>query len=186
MFEQGDDLNLEPPTTPPEKAPESSNRTFLIVAGVMAGLVFISLICMAVYAFVIGPSQKAKTSATAMAVETKNAQVAEAKTQTAVALLVSPTSLASPVVEPSETPVVAVASSTETPDPSLAQTETKAVLLTQVAIAQLTPTSLVAGTVEAMPSSGIGDELGLPALIILAVGLVVIIFLSRRLRRSSV
>lgn len=186
MFEQGDDLNLEPPTTPPEKGSESSNRTFLIVAGVMAGLVFISLICMAVYAFVIGPSQKAKTAATGTAAAEKNAQVAAAMTQTSVALLNSPTSMASPVVQPSETPVVAVASSTATPDPGLAQTETKAILLTQVAIAQLTPTSLVAGTVAAMPSSGIGDELGLPALVILAVGLVVIIFLSRRLRRTTV
>ena len=186
MFEQGDDLNLEPPTTPPEKGPESSNRTFLIVAGVMAGLVFISLICMAVYVLVIGPNQKAAAQATGTAAAQKNAQVETAMAQTSEALLVSPTSMASPVVEPSETPVVAVASSTATSDLALAQTETKAVLLTQVAIAQLTPTSLVAGTVEAMPSSGIGDELGLPALIVLAVGLVVIIFLSRRLRRSPI
>ena len=175
MFEQGDDLNFESQTTPPEKGSESSNRTFLIVAGVMAGLVFISLICMAVYAFVLGPNQKAKVAATGTAAA-----------ETSVALLVSPAVEGSPVIQPSETPVVAIASSTATADPGISGTETQAVLLTQVAIAQLTPTSLVAGTVEAMPESGIGDSLGLPALVLLAGGLIVIIFLSRRLRRTSV
>ena len=186
MFEQGDDLNFESQTIPPEKGSESSNRTFLIVAGVMAGLVFISLICMAVYAFVIGPNQKAKVAATGTAAAEKNAQVSTAMAETSVALLASPTAEGGLVAEPSKTPVVAVASSTVTPDPGIYGTETQAVLLTQVAIAQLTPTSLVAGTVAAMPESGIGDNLGLPALVLLAGGLIVIIFLSRRLRRTGV
>ena len=180
MFEQGDDLNQDNPPTPVEKDSESSNRTFLIVAAVMAGVLLLSLICMAVYAFFISPNRKASTAATKMAVETQNAQVAVAMTQTSVALQAPPTTLASPVVAASQTPVVAMASSTAAPDLSPAQTETMAALNTQVAVAQLTPTSTL---VAAMPATGFADSIGLPGLIILSVVLVVIIFLVRRLRR---
>jgi hypothetical protein len=45
-------MSNTPDATPPE---EGSNRTFLIVGGIMAGLVFLTLVCMAVYFLVIAP-----------------------------------------------------------------------------------------------------------------------------------
>ena len=44
MYE-GDDLNYEDSGTPPE---ESSNRTFLVAAGILGGIVLLSLICLVV------------------------------------------------------------------------------------------------------------------------------------------
>ncbi len=48
-----DDLQEEP--TPPE---ESSNRTFLIIAGVLGAIALMALVCIAVYALVLAPGRK--------------------------------------------------------------------------------------------------------------------------------
>ena len=55
MYE-GDDINYEDEETPPE---EASNRTFLIAAGVLGGIVLLSIACLAVYALVIMPQREA-------------------------------------------------------------------------------------------------------------------------------
>jgi hypothetical protein len=44
MLDEGDALNmLETPDAPPPE--EKSNRSFLIVVGIIAGLVFLTLVC---------------------------------------------------------------------------------------------------------------------------------------------
>jgi hypothetical protein len=60
-------------------------------------------------------------------------------------------------------------------------TATVAALLTQAAIVTRTP--LVTST--GLPTSGFADEVGLPGMVIVAFVLVLIIFLSRRLRTTS-
>ena len=45
MYE-GDDLNFDDEETPPE---ESNNRTFLIAAGILGGIVLLSIACLAGY-----------------------------------------------------------------------------------------------------------------------------------------
>jgi hypothetical protein len=60
-------------------------------------------------------------------------------------------------------------------------TATMAVLQTQVA-ANLTLTATYQAT--AMPRTGFADQFGLPGLIVLALVLVAVILLARRLRRS--
>ena len=45
MYE-GDDLNTLDETTPPE---ESGNKTFLLVAAILGGIVLLSIACLAVY-----------------------------------------------------------------------------------------------------------------------------------------
>ena len=55
MLDEGNTPNLmETPDAPPPE--EKSNRTFWIVGGIMAGLVFLTLVCMAVYFLVIAPA----------------------------------------------------------------------------------------------------------------------------------
>ncbi|MFZ1041047.1 MAG: hypothetical protein WCA79_02165 [Anaerolineales bacterium] len=171
MF-QGDQDNLEP-QQPPE---ESSNRTFLIAAGVLGGIVLLSLACLAgVYFFGILPT-RGTASQQAAAQATQNAQVAQALTATAASA-----SLATPSPMPTDTPVLAEVTSTEIPavtdtlDPA---TATVAAALTQAAIDQLTtvPTS------TALPKTGIGDEFGAPGLVIAGMVLIAVIFLARRLR----
>ena len=84
-----------------------------------------------------------------------------------------------PPATPSPTPLLAVPTDTPVPtdDP---RTATVAALLTQAAIAQQTavPTS------TALPSTGFADVVGIPGLLGMALLLVVVIFLARRLRSA--
>lgn len=70
MYE-GDENNFD--AAPPE---ESSNRTFLIAAGILGFIVLISIACLALYALVIAPGQKRKQEAAVSAQSTQNAQIA--------------------------------------------------------------------------------------------------------------
>ncbi len=171
MYE-GDQNNLE--AQPPE---ESSNRTFLILAGVLGGLILLSLACLAGYVFLFrsgGPTN------TAGAVATQNAQVAFALTATSNAASF-PTATSTPF--PTQTPVVSLATSTPTLIPVSTQdpsTATVAAAFTLAAQAQLT----VVPTSSALPKGGIADEYGAPGLVVVGLALVVVIFLARRLRAA--
>jgi hypothetical protein len=176
MLDQGNDPNLNP--VPEQPVEESSNRTFMVAVGILGGLVFITIICVLVYAFVLGPrlaTQKANTQAT---LEAHNAQIQGAMTATAQAASWTSTPLPSPIA--TNTPVLNIPTATSTSlyDPL---TATMAALYTQAAIAQLTPTSTVLAP-EGLPKGGFADEYGIPGLIIMAAVLVVVIFLARRLR----
>jgi hypothetical protein len=170
---QGDQDNLDT-QQPPE---ESSNRTFLIAAGILGGIVLLSLACLAgLFVFHVLPNSTAANQQAAAALATTNAQVAQALTATAAAA-----SLATPTAAATDTPVLAEVTSTEipggtdTPEPA---TATVAAALTQAAIAQLT----VVPTSTALPKTGIGDEFGAPGLVIAGMMLIAVIFLARRLR----
>lgn len=196
MLDEGNAQNLmETPDAPPPE--QKSNRTFWIVGGIMAGLVFLTLVCMAVYFLVIAPRIAAQRSAAQATIEAGNAQALQQLTLTAQAALFSPTPQHTPsplatgttvpnTPVPSPTPVIAVntAVSTATNDPA-----TLAALQTQLAF-QMSSTGLAAmGTQTSlagggMPPTGFFDEVGLPTLIILALALIIVIFLARRLRKS--
>jgi len=172
MYE-GEESNFD--AAPPE---ESSNRTFVIAAGILGGIVLLSVACLAAYALLIAPRQR-ETAAAATAVQlTQNAQINNALTSTFQASILPTTTLT-----PTATSVIAQASATPTatrsptPDPA---TATVAAALTQAAIAQLT----VVATPTALPGTGIADEYGLPGLVVMAMAFMVVILLARRLRAS--
>ena len=167
-----DDLsNFDAP--PPE---ESSNRTFLVAAGILGGIVLLSIACLAGYALLILPSQRAGQEQAATAQAVQNQQVAQALTATAAALSFPTATLTPP---PTQTPVIAQPTSAGTATPDAA-TATVAAALTQAALAQLThvPTS------TALPATGIADEYGVPGLVIAGMALIAVIFLARRLRAN--
>jgi cytoskeletal protein RodZ len=198
MLDEGNTPNLmETPDAPPPE--ERSNRTFWIVGGIMAGLVFLTLICMAVYFLVIRPRSTTSSSATQAAIGTQNAQNIQNVTLTAQAGAWTATVPATPIplktattapttVPASPTPVIAPLSSpaaTETTDPA-----TLAAMQTELAF-QLTstffsahPTPGFGGT--GMPSTGFFDEVGLPSYVILTLALVIVILLARRMRKPSI
>ena len=182
MLDQGSDPNLNPPTQPAPE--ESSNRTFMIAVGILGGLVFLTIICVLVYTFVLGPRLSAKNASAQATAEAHNAQIADAMTATLLASLWTPTEMPTSIPQatetPSPTPVVNIPTETATNFYD-ALTATMEALYTQAAIAQLTPTSTLAAP-ETLPEGGFGDKYGLPGLILMAAVLVVIIFLARRLR----
>ena len=181
MYE-GDDLTFEDDEETLEG--ESSNRTFMIAAGVLGGIVLLSIACLAVYALVIMPQQNAAQQSGVNAQASQQAQVNEALTATQYAFGLSQTPQATDTPEPTNTPVVAQPTETNTPEESEftttpdPATATVAAALSQVAAS----TGTVLPTSTALPSSGFADEVGLPGLVIAAMVLVAVIFLARRLR----
>jgi hypothetical protein len=192
MLDEGNNANLETPEAPPPE--ESSNRTFLIVGGIFAALIFLTLVCGAIYVLWLGPRLTTSRNATQAAIEAQNAQVIMQMTSTAEAALFTPTSqpTSTPTQTPvppvlSPTPVIAVGTPVETATPTT-DPATLAAMQTQLA-QQMTSTAILlqsAGTPgAAMPRTGFFDQVGLPSLIILTLALIAVIFLARRLRGAT-
>jgi hypothetical protein len=170
-----------------------SNRTFLVVAGILGGILLIALLAIAGYAVVILPGRDTGQQTQVAAINATNTAVAEEARLTAIVMRGSitptftatlppatetltpvPTNTATPVLAPTNTPEP---TSEGTADPA---TETVAALLTQQA-GEETPIP----TATALPDTGFADDFGVPGLLLVAGVLMVVIILSRRLRVSS-
>jgi LPXTG-motif cell wall-anchored protein len=180
-MEDLENTNMEFPgeeTPPPE---ESSNRTFLIVAGILGGITVLALACIAVYAFFVLPRQRSNREAQIATLTAQANEIATSLARTAIAALATPTFTNTPLPTATTvrtaTPVLAVA--TDTPVPSAdPRTATVAALLTQAAGTQSVATS------TALPTTGFAEDVGIPGLLGMAVLLVAVIFLARRLRTA--
>jgi hypothetical protein len=170
-----DDPDFDEPT-PPE---ESSNRTFLLIAGILGALVLLGLLCIVGYFFFRNASnQQNQLTAIAQATQ-QEATIQAGVTQTSIARSLTQTAAVTNTVPPTNTPVIAEATATFTATVNPA-TVTIAAGLTQVA--QSTQTIIPTST--ALPNTGFADEFGAPGLMLAAIALVVVIFLVRRLRSS--
>lgn len=168
--------------------PEESNnnRTFLIAAGILGGIILISIACLVgVYLFTRNSNAQVASQATTLA-QTEQASsnfINEALTATHEASL-----LPSATLPPTLTAVVNVATSTNTPEPNaLAQagtpaaaTATVGAALTQAAIAQLT----IVPTTTGLPKTGFAEDFGIPGLVVMALAFIIVILTARRLRIS--
>jgi len=160
--------------TPPE---ESSNRTFLISAGVLGGLVLLGLLCVVGYIiFSRSTNQQAEAVALQQATD-QAATIQVGLTQTAAVQALIQAAAVTNTVPPTNTPVIAQATATSSPTPDPA-TATVAAAFTQIAVS----TQTVIVTTTALPNTGFADDIGAPGLLLLAVTLVIVIFLVRRLR----
>jgi hypothetical protein len=187
-----DDMNdIEPGVEEAGPPPaESNNRSFLIVAGILASIMLLSLLVLAVFAFTrIVPLQRQRAAETAQAIAFNSTEVARSVGSTAIAkawtATFTPTQLATATPEaPTATPVVVLQSTntpTSGPDP---RTATVAALLTQAAAAQTSvPTAVI--TPSELPQGGFADDVGVPGLLGLALLLVGVIFVTRRLRFAN-
>ena len=174
--------SVEEAGPPPE---ESSNKPFLIAAAVLGGIMLLSLLCIAAYALLIYPRSKSQKQATDAAISAMNTQNALAVAQTRAAKLwtwtpTKPKPTKTPLPTYTSTPLLAGPTTPieVTVDP---RTATVAALLTEAANKAKTP---LPPTSTALPSGGFADEVGLPGFVALAVALVVVIFLARRLRTA--
>lgn len=173
-----------------EKPPErNGNRTFLIIAGTLGGLMVLALLCIAGLAlFRYLPSQRAAQNANATN-EAQATAIAFAASQTASVPTATatrrPTFTPTNTQAPTNTPVIVLAP-TKSPTIDIA-IATRNALLTQIAATAATRASVTPPrpTSTALPVTGIADELGTPGLVTAAFVLVVIIFLMRRLRTVS-
>ena len=176
MYE-GDDLNTLDDAPPPE---ESGNKTFLWGTAILGGFLFLSLLCFGGYYWF---GMRPQITARDVALKTKVAidvAVGQGLTATAMSDMLSQAAMASPTLAPTDTPVFQQATATLAPvDP---QTATVAAALTQAAQAQLTVTGLPVSA--ALPKTGFMDEVGAPGLAVMAMALVIVILLARRLRVS--
>jgi cytoskeletal protein RodZ len=168
---------------------EASNRTFLIVAGVFGAIVVLSLICLVLFVvFKVIPDRSNKSKQATQAAQ-QNISMMDSATKTAIASLwtATPTQTSSPVpVTPTskatDTPVIRPSSTPTSPNAATLEylyqmaTETKAAL--EQPSPTLTPNATLTGT-------GFADQVGAPALFGLAVVLIVVIFLARRLRTAN-
>jgi hypothetical protein len=194
MMDDFDDLEFdELDTDESVTTSRASNRTFVVVAGILGGILLLSLIAIAAYAVLILPNRGPRQQTQAAAINATNTAVAEESQLTAVArqITITPTftitytptqtSTSTPTPTKTSTPVLAP---TNTPEPDLdPETATVAALLTQQAAGGEEDTPVPTST--ALPDTGFADEFGVPGLLLIAGVLVVVIILSRRLRTSS-
>ena len=156
---------------PPE---ESTNRTFVLAAAGIGGLLVLSMVCLALYALVLAPRQRQARADQATQIALNNTQVAQAVTQTAGAQFPSATSPATRTATGTptrtQTPVVVVPTATATVTPGAPST---------ISVTTFTP------TVTALPTTGFADEAGFPMLIVLAGVLILVAIVARRMRLGT-
>ena len=166
---------------------ESSNRTFVIAAVSLGGLLVLSMICLLVYALVLAPRQQGAQATEVVMVNQQNTEIA--LTQTAAVIEQTPTRTATGTTAPDETatvtPTLVVVIPTDTPTPFL--TLPTLAPETATAVAQLTLEAGQGGggetpTPTALPATGFADEVGIPALALAGGLLLAIIFITRSLR----
>jgi hypothetical protein len=182
-----DDFDLENENVEVEEQPAAtSNRTFLLVAGILGAVLILTLIFIAVYAMVFLPRNREAQSTEVAEINAQNTEVAmlSALTAQARSWTSTPTSTLvptempdtpTPVLAPTDTPESELSGLEATADP---RTATVAALLTQQA-GNTTPAA------TELPDTGIMDNLGIPGLVALAGSLVLVIILARRLRSVS-
>lgn len=179
---------------------ESANRTFVIAAAGLGGLIVVSLICLGVYALILQPRQRQAALQEPTNILMTNTAVAFSLTQTAEAADFTPvptepppTSTQSPTDTNTPVPTQVVVLPTDTPTPTPFTTLATVAPLTATAAAQMTQTALaIAGgggsptpAPTALPATGLGEDIGLPGLAGLAALFLVAIFFSRRLRSRT-
>jgi hypothetical protein len=162
--------------TPPE---ESSNRTFLLIAGILGGLVLLGLCAVAGYLIFSRATSQQAEAVQLQAATDQAATIQVGLTSTAVAQALTQTAAVTNTVPPTNTPVIAQPTITPSPTQNPA-TATVGAAFTQIAVS----TQTIIATSTALPKTGIAEDLGAPGLLMMAIALVVVIFLVRRLRAA--
>ena len=181
----------------------SGNRSFWVAVGILAAVFVVVVIILTVIAFYIVPQNRQARLEEAALINAHNTatslaatDLAYLQTQQAIPTATQPAE----VIEATATPVVVIASATPVleaeateeagiggPLDDPARTATIAALLTQAANGG-TPLATVEGGVAAsptaLPQTGFADDTNWPMLAGLALALVVVIFLARRMRMS--
>jgi cytoskeletal protein RodZ len=180
----------------------SSNKPFLIGVGILGAIVVFSILAIIAYVILFRPKTTSDLQNQAAQINAQNTAISLIASQTAEFEQKQSTQKAAPSmtsVVPTATAVVAMPSATSVAgsqstsvagqDPAV-RTATVAAFQTQAA-ANLLGTPVGEGTLApqqtptTLPTAGFMDEVGLPALLGTALGLLILIVLVRKLRFSS-
>ncbi len=174
-----------PESEPPQGENKPSGRNFLVAISIIGVILILALVLLLLVA--PGIIQQQRNQNMDQAAQINAANTATAMAATANALPQSTATLAATAI-PTGTPVVSIIP-TSTPVVAEAVLSTDEVatvqaLQTQMA-GQTTSTTSPQATATALPTTGFADEYGLPGLVGLAVILIAVVFLSRKLRTSA-
>lgn len=183
---------------PPQSNKQPSGRNFLLAIGIIGVILVLALVLLLLVAPGILSQQRANNIEQAAQINAANTATAMAATAFAQQQLATATTI------PTRTPMIVIATSTPVVvGAQLQATSTSRPGTPQAAGAQLSAAELAtvsalqtqmaaqggAGTPEAtstaLPKTGFADEYGIPGLLGLAVILIAVIFLSRKLRTSA-
>lgn len=181
----------------------SNNKPFIIGIGILGAIVVLSILAIIAYVILFRPQTTTDLQSQAAEIYAQNTAIAFVATQTAEFEQKQATQKAAPAntsIVPSATSVVAMptattgavvqATSVAGQDPAV-RTATVAAFQTQAAAALQSGTPVAVGTLDpqvtptTLPTAGFMDDIGLPALLGAAIGLLIVIFLVRKLRFST-
>jgi hypothetical protein len=167
-----------------EQMPEdgSSNRTFIIVAAVLGGIMLLALLCTAGYALFVLPKVRTDRQSAAATANAQSTMIAYENTQAAIAMKASPTPKPTQEIKPTatNTPVLANPEGAKTATPT-----TDGAAATSTALqATIQAAQTQQPTATRLPASGFAEDVGAPGLLAIGLVLIVVIFLVRRLRHS--
>ncbi|MEN4011961.1 MAG: hypothetical protein AB1453_15060 [Chloroflexota bacterium] len=192
-----EDYQEEP--LPEEESGQKSNRTFWVVVGVIAGLFVLAVVAVIVFVFINRNRAADGYTDQAAQINAQNTAIAQQSTNIAAQEIQRLTEKA--IMPPTWTPTAVVVIATSTPlatptsavmaeGDSAARTATVAAFLTAVAQGSPTvPATPGAGTIvptsTALPDTGFMDEVGLPGMFGVALALILVMLIVRRLRLST-
>jgi len=191
------DFQEEQPLEEEEGEPKS-NKTFWLVVGVIASVFVLAVVVIIIFV-IVNRNRAGEYTQQAAQINAQNTAIAQQATDIYVQEIRRMTEKA--VMPPTWTPTVVVVIATSTPQPtatsgvlaegdSAARTATVAAFLT--AVAQGSPTvpptpgpGTIVPTSTALPNTGFMDEVGLPGMFGVALALIFVVFVVRRLRLST-
>ena len=177
--------------SPPEPEKKPGNRTFLIAIGILGVIFVLSLILLLLVA--PGLLSRQRTSQQEQAAQINAANTATAMAATSIAqqqatIAAQTAQPPQPTSGPTRTPVVVIQANTPAPEStsqlSAAELATVSALQTQMA-GQGGGGGTPGAAATELPDTGFADDFGLPLMGGMAVILVAVIILSRKLRLSS-
>jgi LPXTG-motif cell wall-anchored protein len=164
----------------------------LIALGILGGIFLLIAAGLVIVVLFVLPGRNAARNQLDTAQRAANTATAQFVTDEAMKAIIQQTPSAT--VQPSNTAVLPTATntlvvapiSTSTPTStsvSDAQKATLAAQQTQLASGKFTSTVIATST--ALPNTGFADDVGLPGLLGLGIGLILIVFIARRLRSNA-
>jgi len=183
---------------------ESTNRPFIIASVALGGLFVAGLVALGLYAFRIRPAQASASATQVAEINASNTQVAEYAEATSVAQVAAvmvpeseqqarlaaaagSESSRTVVVAPAEPVAIAqLAEPSGSASGSAASTNKVASRgSSDMAVAATAIQVVAVSSADALPDTGFADEVGIPVLLFTALGLLLVVIVTRSVRRFA-